>query len=280
MNSDVPLSTTPTASPSGISVAQDLQTAPMVQAQQLVKRFGGNTVLDGVDFTVMRGQVVVVIGPSGSGKTTLLRCLNCLEKIDGGRIYIDGQPIGYRQVRNRMVEDSELHLAQMRSQIGFVFQRFNLFAHMTALENIVEAPIHVLGQSKAEVTQRARGLLEKVGLADKANSYPHKLSGGQQQRVAIARALAMNPKLMLFDEPTSALDPELVGEVLKVMRQLADEGMTMIVVTHEMSFAREVANHVVFMDHANIVAQGPPDWLFDECQNERVRSFLSRVTGE
>jgi ABC-type polar amino acid transport system, ATPase component len=249
----------------------------MVHAEKLVKRYGDHVVLDGVDFDVQRGQAVVVIGPSGSGKTTLLRCLNHLEKIDGGRIFIEGKMIGYRESKGRLVEDSETNIAQARSEIGFVFQRFNLFAHMTALENIIEAPMHVLHQPKGEAIEQARILLDKVGLSEKANAYPHRLSGGQQQRVAIARALAMNPKLMLFDEATSALDPELVGEVLKVMRELAEEGMTMVVVTHEMGFARDVADHVVFMADAQIIEQGSPEQIFSECQNERTRSFLSRV---
>lgn len=249
----------------------------MVRAEQVVKRFGELTVLNGVDLSVRRGQVVVIIGPSGSGKTTMLRCLNHLEKIDSGRIYIDGQLLGYREVKGQLVEEREAQVARMRAQIGFVFQRFNLFAHKTALENIIEAPVHVLGQSKQEATARAMELLGKVGLAEKANSYPHKLSGGQQQRVAIARALAMNPKLMLFDEATSALDPELVGEVLKVMRQLAEEGMTMVVVTHEMGFAREVADHVIFMDKSVIVEQGTPERIFDECESPRTREFLGLI---
>jgi polar amino acid transport system ATP-binding protein len=233
--------------------------------------------LNGVDLSVKRGQVVVIIGPSGSGKTTLLRCLNHLEKIDDGRIYIDGQLVGYREQQGHLVEDREVNIARMRSQVGFVFQRFNLFAHKTALENVIEAPVHVLHQPKAEVTERAHTLLAKVGLAEKAHAYPHKLSGGQQQRVAIARALAMNPKLMLFDEATSALDPELVGEVLKVMRQLAEEGMTMVVVTHEMGFARDVADHVIFMDKAVIVEQGPPMQIFKQAQHERTRNFLGKM---
>jgi polar amino acid transport system ATP-binding protein len=250
---------------------------PMVRAEKIVKRFGTTTVLNGVDLSVRHGQVVVIIGPSGSGKTTLLRCLNHLEKIDDGRIYIDGQLVGYRELQGHIVEDREVNIARMRSQVGFVFQRFNLFAHKTVLENISEAPIHVLRQSKAEVTERAHALLAKVGLAEKAHAYPHKLSGGQQQRVAIARALAMNPKLMLFDEATSALDPELVGEVLKVMRQLAEEGMTMVVVTHEMGFARDVADHVIFMDRAVIVEQGPPTQIFKQAQHERTRNFLGTI---
>ena len=249
----------------------------MVHAESVIKRFGSLVVLNGVDLSVKRRQVVVVIGPSGSGKTTLLRCINHLEKIDGGRIYIDGQLVGYREVNGRVVEDTEKAIARMRSQVGFVFQRFNLFPHMTALENVIEAPIHVLHQPRAEVTERAVGLLEKVGLSEKAHVYPHKLSGGQQQRVAIARALAMNPKLMLFDEATSALDPELVGEVLKVMRQLAEEGMTMVVVTHEMGFAREVADHVIFMDKGVIVEQGLPEQIFDHAENERTRGFLGMI---
>ncbi|HEX6482194.1 MAG TPA: amino acid ABC transporter ATP-binding protein [Ktedonobacteraceae bacterium] len=253
------------------------RTDEMVRAEKIVKRFGSLTVLNGVDLSVKRGQVVVIIGPSGSGKTTLLRCINHLEKIDSGHIYIEGEMIGYREVNGKLMEDRESTIARIRSQIGFVFQRFNLFPHMTALENIIEAPIHVLHQPRAEVTDRAMVLLDKVGLSEKAHVYPHKLSGGQQQRVAIARALAMNPKLMLFDEATSALDPELVGEVLKVMRQLADEGMTMAVVTHEMGFAREVADHVIFMDKAVIVEQGPPEQIFDDAQNERTRTFLGMI---
>jgi polar amino acid transport system ATP-binding protein len=259
-----------------MSVAQT-ESKDMVRAEKLVKRFGSLTVLNGVDLSVKRGQVVVIIGPSGSGKTTMLRCINHLEKIDSGRIYIDGALVGYREVNGRVVEDSEANIARMRSQVGFVFQRFNLFPHMTALENVIEAPIHVLNQRRDEVIERARGLLAKVGLSEKASSYPHKLSGGQQQRVAIARALAMNPKLMLFDEATSALDPELVGEVLKVMRQLAEEGMTMAVVTHEMGFARDVADRVIFMDKAVIVEEGPPQQIFEDCINERTRDFLGMI---
>lgn len=253
------------------------QTEEMVRTEQLFKRFGDNIVLNGVDLSVNRGQAVVVIGPSGSGKTTMLRCLNHLEKIDGGRIYVDGQLVGYQEKKGVLVEDSETNIAKMRSQIGFVFQRFNLFAHMTALQNVIEAPIHVLHEPKEQVIERARVLLDKVGLREKEDAYPHRLSGGQQQRVAIARALAMKPKLMLFDEATSALDPELVGEVLKVMRQLAEEGMTMVVVTHEMGFARDVADHVIFMDKAQIVEQGPPEQIFNHCQNERTRNFLGMV---
>jgi polar amino acid transport system ATP-binding protein len=256
----------------------NVQSTEMVRAEHVVKRFGSLTVLNGVDLFVKRGQVVVIIGPSGSGKTTMLRCLNHLEKIDGGRIYIEGELMGYREVNGRVVEDSEANIARIRSQVGFVFQRFNLFPHKTALENVIEAPIHVLHEPRAVVVDRAQSLLAKVGLAEKADVYPHKLSGGQQQRVAIARALAMNPKLMLFDEATSALDPELVGEVLKVMRQLAEEGMTMVVVTHEMGFARDVADHVIFMDKAVIVEQGSPEQIFDYCENERTRNFLGMIS--
>jgi polar amino acid transport system ATP-binding protein len=256
---------------------QQTNSGEMVRCERIVKRFGPLLVLDEVDLSVKCGQVVVIIGPSGSGKTTLLRCLNHLERIDDGRIYIDGELMGYRIVNGKPVEDRGANIARMRSQIGFVFQRFNLFPHKTALENVMEAPIHVLHRPMTEVKDRALDLLAKVGLAEKANAYPHRLSGGQQQRVAIARALAMNPKLMLFDEATSALDPELVGEVLKVMRQLAEEGMTMVVVTHEMSFARDVADHVIFMDKAVIVEQGPPVQVFEDAQNERTRSFLRTI---
>src|SRR5205807_818961 len=210
-------------------------------------------VLNGVDLSVKRGQVVVIIGPSGSGKTTLLRCINHLEKIDDGRIYIEGEHLGYREVNGRLVEDRGTNIARIRAQIGFVFQRFNLFPHMSALENVVEAPIHVLHEPRAQVFERAQTLLAKVGLAEKAHVYPERLSGGQQQRVAIARALAMQPKLMLFDEATSALDPELIGEVLRVIRQLAEEGRTMIMVTHEIQFASEVADRVIFMDEGRMV---------------------------
>jgi polar amino acid transport system ATP-binding protein len=255
-----------------------IDTNEMVHAEQIVKRFGHLTVLNGVDLEVRRREVVVIIGPSGSGKTTLLRCINHLEKIDSGRIFIEGQMLGYREVNGRLVEDSDAAIARTRAQIGFVFQRFNLFPHLTALENIIEAPIHVLHQPRDAVIERAMALLEKVGLSEKAHVYPHKLSGGQQQRVAIARALAMNPKLMLFDEATSALDPELVGEVLKVMRQLAEEGMTMVVVTHEMGFARDVADRVIFMDKGGIIEQGSPSQIFENAENERTRTFLGMIS--
>ncbi len=250
---------------------------PMVQAEHVVKRFGSTEVLRDVSMTVQRGEKIVIIGPSGSGKTTFLRCINHLEKIQGGRISVDGQLVGYREERGRIVEDSERNIARMRAQIGMVFQRFNLFPHLTALENVIEAPTRVLHVPRAQAVERALALLSKVGLADKINNYPNALSGGQQQRVAIARALAMNPKLMLFDEATSALDPELVGEVLKVMRQLAEEGMTMIVVTHEMGFAREVADRVIFMDQGKIIEEGPPNDLFNNPGHERTQSFLRLI---
>jgi polar amino acid transport system ATP-binding protein len=250
----------------------------MVDARDVHKYFHNNQVLRGISMQVRKREVICIIGPSGSGKTTFLRCINHLEKINGGRIYIDGELIGYREKPDgSLVEDSERNIARMRAEIGMVFQRFNLFPHMTALQNVMEAPIQVLHLPKAEVEARARALLAKVGLEQKTDAYPARLSGGQQQRVAIARALAMNPKLMLFDEATSALDPELVGEVLKVMRQLAEEGMTMLVVTHEMGFAREVADRVTFMDGGVIVEEGPPEQIFGAPQQERTQSFLRKV---
>ncbi|GHF58707.1 polar amino acid transport system ATP-binding protein [Amycolatopsis bartoniae] len=250
---------------------------PVVQAQGIHKRFGRLEVLKGIDFEVAEGEVACLIGPSGSGKSTLLRCINHLEKINAGRLFVNGHLVGYRQRGEKLYELREKEIAAQRRDIGMVFQRFNLFPHMTALENIIEAPVQVRGESKAEARERGRELLARVGLADKESSYPGQLSGGQQQRVAIARALAMRPKLMLFDEPTSALDPELVGDVLGVMRQLAADGMTMIVVTHEMQFAREVADKVVFMDDGVVVEAGPPDQVIANPQHERTRGFLSRV---
>jgi polar amino acid transport system ATP-binding protein len=250
----------------------------MLDARDVHKAFRHNEVLKGISLQVQRGEVVVLIGPSGSGKTTFLRCINHLEKINAGRIYIDGDLIGYREQPNgHLREDTEANIARMRAEIGMVFQRFNLFPHLTALQNVMEAPVQVRRLDKAQVEPRARALLAKVGLAEKADAYPNRLSGGQQQRVAIARALAMEPKLMLFDEATSALDPELVGEVLGVMRQLAEEGMTMVVVTHEMGFAREVADRAVFMDGGVIVEQGSPEQVFSAPQNERTKSFLRRI---
>ena len=256
------------------------ETRLIVEAIDVHKRFHQTEVLRGVSLNVACGEVVVVIGPSGSGKTTFLRCLNHLEKIQGGKILIDGESIGYREDNGKLKEDSEKNIAAIRANIGMVFQRFNLFPHMTALQNIIEAPMLVKGLSRAEAEATGHRLLQKVGLDHKADAYPAKLSGGQQQRVAIARALAMNPKLMLFDEATSALDPELVGEVLKVMQQLAEEGMTMVVVTHEMGFARNVAHRVVVMDQGQIIEQGQPDELFNNPQQERTRIFLGMVRRE
>ncbi len=249
----------------------------IVEAVDVHKAFGSAQVLKGVSLTVRRQEVVVIVGASGSGKTTFIRCINHLEKIQQGRILVNGHLIGYREVRGRLVEDRERNIARQRQEIGMVFQRFNLFPHMTALENIVEAPIHVRGIGVQEATETARGLLARVGLGDKADSYPAQLSGGQQQRVAIARALAMKPALMLFDEPTSALDPETVGEVLDVMKELAHDGMTMIVVTHEMGFAREVADRVIMMDDGKIVEEAPPAQFFTAPSSDRTKSFLARI---
>ena len=249
----------------------------VVEATDIQKSFGRLHVLRGVNLTVRRTEVVVLIGPSGSGKTTLLRCINHLERIQSGRIVVNGHLIGYREDRGRLIEDKERNIAAQRSEIGFVFQRFNLFPHMTALENIMEAPIHVRGLPQDEAREVAVKLLERVGLAAKSNTYPQQLSGGQQQRVAIARALAMRPSLLLFDEPTSALDPEMIGEVLDVMKELAREGMTMIVVSHEMGFAREVGDRVLMMDEGVIVEEGPPDEFFEAPREERTRAFLSKI---
>ena len=249
----------------------------VVLAQGIYKRFGRLEVLKGIDFEVAPREVACLIGPSGSGKSTLLRCINHLEKIDAGRLYVDGQLVGYRHRGEKLYELREREIAAQRRHIGMVFQRFNLFPHMTALENVMEAPVQVRRESKQTVRGRARELLDRVGLAEKENAYPAQLSGGQQQRVAIARALAMQPKLMLFDEPTSALDPELVGDVLGVMRQLAQDGMTMVVVTHEMQFAREVADKVLFMDGGVVVEEGTPDQVIGRPDHERTREFLARV---
>jgi polar amino acid transport system ATP-binding protein len=250
---------------------------PMVKAEGVHKRFGRLEVLRGIDLEVNRGQVVVVIGPSGSGKSTFLRCINHLEKINAGRLYVDGDLVGYRQHGDRLYELKEKETARRRAEIGMVFQRFNLFPHMTAIGNVTEAPIRVKGVPRAQALERGRELLAQVGLADKETAYPAQLSGGQQQRVAIARALAMEPKLMLFDEPTSALDPELVGEVLEAMKKLATIGMTMIVVTHEMGFAREVGDHLVFMDEGVIVEDGAPAEVLSRPQHERTRSFVAKI---
>src|SRR3989442_590295 len=249
----------------------------MVEARNVHKYFHQLHVLRGVDLEVKRGEVVVILGASGSGKTTFLRCLNHLEKIDGGRVWVNGQLMGYVERNGRMIEQKEQLVAKQRAQIGMVFQRFNLFPHMTSLENVVEAPIHVKGVDRRSAVARAKELLAKVGLEEKADVYPHQLSGGQQQRVAIARALAMDPALMLFDDPTSALDPELVGDVLRAMRQLAEEGMTMIVVTHEVGFAREVAHRAVLMDAGAILEEGPPAEFFTRPQHARTKQFLSSI---
>ncbi len=250
---------------------------PMVKAEGVHKRFGRLEVLRGIDFEVVPGEVAVVVGPSGSGKSTFLRCINHLEQINAGRLWVDGELVGYRQDGDKLYELKEREVARKRSEIGMVFQRFNLFPHMTALGNVVEAPLHVKGTPKQQALERGRELLAQVGLAEKADVYPAQLSGGQQQRVAIARALAMDPKLMLFDEPTSALDPELVGEVLEAMKKLAAIGMTMIVVTHEMGFAREVGDSLVFMDQGVIVEEGRPAEVFANPRHERTRSFLSKI---
>jgi polar amino acid transport system ATP-binding protein len=251
--------------------------APMVLAENVHKRFGLLDVLKGIDLQVNQGEVMVIIGPSGSGKSTFLRCINHLEKIDGGRLSVAGELVGYRQRGDKLYELRDAEVCRKRAEIGMVFQRFNLFPHMTALQNIIEAPIRVKGESKASAQARARELLERVGLSDKAGAYPSQLSGGQQQRVAIARALAMEPKLMLFDEPTSALDPELVGDVLAVMRNLAEDGMTMIVVTHEIGFAREVGDSLVFMDGGVVVEEGRPRDVITDPQHQRTKAFLSKV---
>lgn len=250
---------------------------PMVKAEAVCKNFGALQVLKGVTLEIGRGEVLCMVGPSGSGKSTFLRCINHLEQVNAGRLYVDGELIGYRQRGNKLHEMPAREAARQRRDIGMVFQHFNLFPHRTALENVVEAPIHVKRVKRDEAIARARDLLDQVGLSAKADAYPAQLSGGQQQRVAIARALAMTPKLMLFDEPTSALDPELVGEVLEVMKKLAAEGMTMVVVTHEMGFAREVANHLVFMDGGVVVESGPPREVLSNPKHERTKAFLSKV---
>jgi polar amino acid transport system ATP-binding protein len=265
-------------------------TAPMVEVRDVHKHFGTHEVLRGIDLTVAAGSVTVILGPSGSGKSTLLRSINHLEKVDRGYVRVDGELIGYRQAGSRLHELGERHILRQRANIGFVFQSFNLFPHLTALENVAEAPISARPprgplrrtlrdprRPRAEVHAFAQQLLERVGLADKAAAYPRQLSGGQQQRVAIARALALRPKLVLFDEPTSALDPELVGEVLDVMRGLARSGTTMIVVTHEIGFAREVADTIVFLDSGRVVEQGTPAQVLDDPRHDRTKAFLSKV---
>uniref|UniRef100_UPI004053E912 amino acid ABC transporter ATP-binding protein n=1 Tax=Salinibacterium sp. TMP30 TaxID=3138237 RepID=UPI004053E912 len=251
--------------------------APMVYADRVSKSFGSNEVLKSISLTVPRGEVMCLVGPSGSGKSTFLRCINHLERVDAGRLSVDGVLVGYEERGDKLYELKPREAARQRRDIGMVFQRFNLFPHMTALENIVEAPIRVNKVKKDAAITHGRELLARVGLAEKEDAYPAHLSGGQQQRVAIARALAMEPKLMLFDEPTSALDPELVGEVLDVMKGLAQSGMTMIVVTHEMGFAREVADQLVFMDGGVVVESGDPDEVLGNPQHQRTKAFLSKV---
>ncbi|MDQ7911946.1 amino acid ABC transporter ATP-binding protein [Pseudomonas sp. 102515] len=251
---------------------------PVIQALEVHKAFGELEILKGVTLEVRRGEVVVLIGASGSGKTTFIRCLNHLEDIQGGSIRVNGALMGFRERPDgSRVRDSERNIARRRRDIGMVFQRFNLFPHMTVLENIIEAPIQVLGVARAAAVEQARALLARVRLSDKAEHYPAQLSGGQQQRVAIARALAMKPQAMLFDEPTSALDPETVGEVLQVMKELAEDGMTMVVVTHEMGFAREVADRVVVLHQGELIEEGPPAQVFGNPTHPRTREFLSRV---
>ncbi|WP_216077582.1 amino acid ABC transporter ATP-binding protein [Isoptericola sediminis] len=250
---------------------------PLVDARGVVKSFGSTQVLQGIDLAVQPGQVVCLLGPSGSGKSTFLRCVNHLERIDGGRLLVNGHDVGYEKRRGKLYELSERRIARRRADIGMVFQRFNLFPHRTALENVMEGPVVVRRRARTEAADRGRELLDRVGLADKASSYPSQLSGGQQQRVAIARALAMDPRLLLFDEPTSALDPELVGEVLDVMRDLAADGMTMLVVTHEVGFAREVADVAAFMADGVIVESGDPRQVLGDPRHERTQSFLARV---
>lgn len=252
-------------------------TTPLLKVERLRKSFGSHEVLAGIDLEVHRGDVTCIVGPSGSGKSTLLRCLNHLEKPSSGVIFLNGDPIGLRWKGEQLFEMSFNQLAMQRQKMGMVFQGFHLFPHLTALQNVIEAPMIVSGVPRARAEDEAMELLTKVGLADRAGHYPHQLSGGQQQRCAIARALAMKPELVLFDEPTSALDPELIGEVLSVMRNLAQEGTTMVVVTHEMSFARDVAEHLIFMDGGIIVEEGNPKEVLENPREERTRTFLSRV---
>jgi len=252
-------------------------TVPMVRSEGVCKSFGSLEVLKGIDLEVQRGEVFCIVGPSGSGKSTFLRCINHLEKVDSGRLFVDGELVGYRQQGDKLHELKDRDAAKKRREIGMVFQRFNLFPHMTVLQNVMEAPVRVRKEPVDQVRERAMRFLDRVGLVGKADAYPRQLSGGQQQRVAIARALAMEPKLMLFDEPTSALDPELVGEVLDVMRQLAVDGMTMIVVTHEMGFAREVGDNLVFMDDGIVVETGRPRDVLGNPRHERTKAFLSKV---
>jgi polar amino acid transport system ATP-binding protein len=267
----------PESAPAGTPLGRDEE--PLVRAVNVTKRFGSSPVLQGVDFTLGASEVACLVGPSGSGKTTFLRCLNQLETINGGRIWINGELIGLRENGSSLMRLPERAIVRQRASIGMVFQHFNLFRHLSVLDNLIEAPVHVLKMDKREAIEIAMQMLERVGLADKHSKYPGQLSGGQQQRVAIAWALTMRPQLMLFDEPTSALDPELVGEVLTVMRQLAADGMSMIVVTHEIAFGREVGDKAVFMDAGKVVAQGTPGEVFDNPEHERLQRFLARVGG-
>jgi polar amino acid transport system ATP-binding protein len=250
---------------------------PLVRAEGVEKWFGANHVLRGVNLSIPRGEVLSIIGPSGSGKSTFLRCINQLETYQSGRIYVGDELIGYQQQGDKLIPLKNSQIVAQRRRIGMVFQQFNLFWHMTVLENIIEAPMLVLGQSRPDAVRRAKELLARVGLSEKADAYPQKLSGGQQQRAAIARALAMDPDLMLFDEPTSALDPETTGEVLKVMAELARSGMTMVIVSHEMAFARQVSNSVAFMENGTVICEAPPDVFFDEQPHPRLRAFLTRL---
>ena len=252
-------------------------TEPMVRAVGVRKHFARLQALNGVDMVVDQGSVMCIIGPSGSGKSTFLRCINHLEKVDAGELYVDGELVGYEQRGDKLYELRDREVARKRAEIGMVFQRFNLFPHLTALQNVIEAPMRVKGDSRATAEDRAKQLLDRVGLQGREDAYPRQLSGGQQQRVAIARALAMQPKLMLFDEPTSALDPELVGEVLEVMHDLTTTGITMIVVTHEMGFARAAGDHLVFMDQGVVIEQGAPTEVLAKPQHERTKTFLSKV---
>ena len=258
-------------------MTEEATARPMVKAELVCKDFGALKVLKGITLEVQEGEVMVLVGPSGSGKSTFLRCINHLETVTAGRLYVDGRLVGYNERGSKLYEMKPRDVAKQRREVGMVFQHFNLFPHRTALGNIIEAPLNVKGVKKSEAVERGKDLLDQVGMADKAEAYPAQLSGGQQQRVAIARALAMDPKLMLFDEPTSALDPELVGEVLAVMKKLASEGMTMVVVTHEMGFAREVADEVVFMDAGVVVERGDPVEVMSNPQHERTQAFLSKV---
>jgi len=268
----------PTTAPEKTAATAPDAPQPMVRFEKVRKAFGDNVVLDDLDFAAAENEKVAIIGPSGSGKTTILRVLMTLVKPDGGKVFVDGRPLWHNEVGGRVVPADEKHLHEVRGDIGMVFQHFNLFPNMSVLRNVTEAPVHVRGRSRKEAEQQAMELLEMVGLVDKASAFPVQLSGGQKQRVAIARALAMEPKVMLFDEVTSALDPELVGDVLAILRKLAEETqMTMLIVTHEMGFARDVADRVIFFDAGRVAEEGPPDKIFRNPSNPRTKSFLSAV---